>query len=301
MSKDIIDKAAQHWSKISSTPQIRKRWWQSKSIIRHINKVVCGEPINGFGAGLKKLAKTKISNRKLKRGISIGCGNGAKEMVLIEQGIVEFFDLFEISEVRVAQGKDLAYKKGLDNKIKFHTHDPFKLDLKNSYDLVYWDNSLHHMLNVDDAVKWTYEVLRSQGMLLMDDFVGPSRFQWTDRSMEFASKIREILPEKYLKNPDNPSKLLSRKILRPNIKTLIQHDPTEAADSDRIIPSILKYFPNADLKFTGGCIYHLALNDVLANIDEEEDSILLELILLTDEALSYIGENHYAVCIALKS
>lgn len=48
----------------------------------------------------------------------------------------------------------------------------------------------------------------------------------------------------------------------------------------------------------GGVIYHLALNDVLANLDPERDAPLLESLLLLDLALAELGENQYAACLA---
>jgi hypothetical protein len=41
---------------------------------------------------------------------------------------------------------------------------------------------------------------------------------------------------------------------------------SEAADCSRILECVQRQFPGADIIFTGGVIYHLALSDVLANL-----------------------------------
>jgi len=83
---------------------------------------------------------------------------------------------------------------------------------------------------------------------------------------------------------------------------LIQRDPSEAADSDRIVNSILRYFPNAEVKDTGGIVYNLALQDMLGNFDEENeyDRILLDLLMIIDELCIGLGHSLQGVALAVK-
>jgi hypothetical protein len=156
------------------------------------------------------------------------------------------------------------------------------------------------MLDVDFAIRWSRDRLLPGGLFAMDDFVGRSRFQWTDTNLEFASRFRAALPPEYLRHPDDPSKKLSPELRRPSIQAMIETDPTEAADSERILPCLKSTFPHANIMLTGGCIYHLALNDVLANITRAEDAPFLSMALLLDDALASMGETHYAVATAVK-
>jgi hypothetical protein len=77
-------------------------------------------------------------------------------------------------------------------------------------------------------------------------------------------------------------------------------DPTEAADSGRIMEAVTAAFPQVRVIATGGIIYHLALNDVLANFDEDQDRPMLDSLLLLDEVLARGGHTQYAVAIARK-
>ncbi|MDP8219106.1 MAG: hypothetical protein P9M03_10315 [Candidatus Theseobacter exili] len=166
---------------------------------------------------------------------------------------------------------------------------------------VHWNHSLHHMLDVDKAVEWSKNVLRSGGLFYMDDFIGASRFQWPDAQLEFATRIRKVFEDsKYLTNPRTSSGSLSTIISRPNKNKLIEDDPSEAADSERIVDAIYKYFPNVEFKVTGGVVYHLALSDMLNNFDEKDDKILLDLLMIIDELYAKLGQTHYGVALAFK-
>ncbi|NEP08650.1 MAG: class I SAM-dependent methyltransferase, partial [Okeania sp. SIO4D6] len=187
------------------------------------------------------------------------------------------------------------------NKVTFIQGDALEvITEKEVFDFVHWNNSLHHMLDVEAAIKWSYEVLQKGGMFYMDDYVGPNRMQWSDKMLEVASQVRSILPEKYLANPRNPSQLLPKTLTRNSIERMIQIDPSEAADSERIIDSIKKYFPQAEIILTGGVVYHLALSDILHNFDESKDKYLLDFLMLIDDLCSELGETHYATAIAIK-
>ncbi len=234
-------------------------------------------------------------------GVSVGCGNGQKEMTLVRQGVVSSFQLYELSQVRIEQGKRLAAKFGLENKVNFIQGDALDVIMeKECFDFVHWNNSLHHMLDVEAAIRWSYKVLQKDGMFYMDDYVGPNRMQWSDKMLKVASQVRAILPEKYLTNPKNPSQLLPKTIVRNSVESMIEIDPSEAADSERIIDSIKKYFPKAEITLTGGVVYHLACSDILHNFNESQDQHILDFLMLIDDLCVELGETHYAIALAIK-
>ncbi len=298
----ISNAISAHWNTETSKKSSRRtRWWQIPSIVRHINSRVCGSPVDGLSQGLNELVRSRIPlHSTFAKGISIGCGNGLKELNLVRQKLVEHFDLYELSQLRIDEGLSLARKWNLETKVAFHNSDGFECSSPESYDFVHWNNSLHHMLDVESAVCWSHKVLNQGGMFYMDDFIGPRRFQWTDNSLEVVAQIRRILPEKYLVNPDRENELFPIRRRRPDPAKLKDSDPSEAADSDKILPSVAKIFPQAQVILTGGVVYHLALSDIVANFDEDNDHILLDLLMLVDDLLSSQGENLYAVAIAIK-
>jgi hypothetical protein len=122
---EISNAIALHWSKVTATTDpsgrvLKTRWWQHPPIIRHINRNVCGKPIEGFFAGLTLRARSLLEGRlPLARGISVGCGNGMKEMRLIREGTVQAFDLYELADSRIAAGREMAQKRQLVRNAHF--------------------------------------------------------------------------------------------------------------------------------------------------------------------------------------
>ena len=299
--KDILKKAARHWSSVSQRKQPplpqRNRWWLHETIVRHINERVCGKPLLGLSAGFHQKLKNLAPDGGFSHGISIGCGNASKEFNLLIQGIVEKFDLYELSDVRVSQGEQRAKELGISDRVNFFCEDGFGKANRNKYDLFYWNNSLHHMLDVEDAIHKSKQMLIEGGMFAMDDFVGPSRFQWSEVNMKYVNRVRKILSDRFY-DLQSGGKIES-KVEIPTIERMIALDPTEAADSGNILPSLNKHFPDAEIILTGGCIYHSALNDVLVNFNDD-DLILLESLLVLDDALIDKKESHYCVAFATK-
>lgn len=294
-SDDNIQVAAARWSRPIQSGKLR--WWQSPSILVHLNRIVCGTSLQGPWAGLKSRIQ-KIAPDGFNRGISIGCGAGAKGIQLVKSGLVKHFDLFEISPTRVEQGLRLAQANGIDKQVSYFLENAFDQTL-GTYDLVYWNNALHHMLDVGAAITWSRAHLIPGGWFVMDDFVGPSRFQWSDANLEYATRVRCLLPERFLRNPSDLTKQLPVEVRRPTVGSMIKDYPTEASDSDRILSSLIKIFPDALIIPTGGFLYNLALNDVIAHFDETRDDLpLLQSILMSDEFLAFGGMTHYATALA---
>lgn len=292
-----LKKTSEHWSKVKPTGLTR--WWNNPTIVDHVNKLICGEDVHGPSAGIFRRLQSLAQGKRFEKGISIACGNGAKELQLLKNGIVDHFDLFEISHSRVEQGEKLARELGLQNKVRFHVANVFDQNLDGNFDLVYWDSALHHMLDVHAAVKLSHDILSKGGCFFMHDYVGASRFQWSDFQCKVATQARELLPKRLLRDPSHENAFLPTQISAPNVRDLISMDPSEAADSDNIISSVKNIFPNVDITYTGGAIYHMTLNDVIANFEPEDEPLLLSLLLL-DTALIELGESHFAVASAIK-
>jgi SAM-dependent methyltransferase len=292
---DIANVIGSVWDKKTiDRSKYRGNWWHSKKIFEHI-----GRKINGsFVAFIKH--ETKL--RRFERGISVGCGTGTKELALLEAGIVERFDLFELSKERVAVGRKMAASKGLQDRMNFQVADAFARPWRSgAYDLVHWNNSLHHMMNSYEALQWSREVLQADGVMVMDDFVGPTRFQWSDLNLKVASDFRARLPKRLLARPSGDG-FMPTTIVRKSIQRMIDLDPSEAADSGNILRNLRTVFPQSTIVETGGALYHLALAGVYANIDysNEDDVRILDLALMLDDLMIKLGETHYAVAVAHK-
>jgi SAM-dependent methyltransferase len=162
------------------------------------------------------------------------------------------------------------------------------------------NNALHHMPDVSDALEWSHARLKPGGLLAMDDFVGPDRFQWTDENLRWPTSVRQNLPDRLLRSPYLPGELVERTVGRPTPEEVIAVDPSEAVDCSRIIETIKRLFSAPRIVPTGGALYHLALNDIFGNFESPEDLVLLRQILLMYQVLAETGTTQYAVAFAVK-
>ncbi len=302
MRDETAKAVARHWDTIHKRKRVR--WWHKRTIIEEVNRRVCGRPLPRISQGAIELARTIVGDRTFGRGVSVGGGSGSKEMMLLESGLVEHMIIYELSGKRIEAGRKAAARRGLGSRIEFIEQDAFTADIPDgAFDLVHWNNALHHMMDVNAALGWSRRVLKKDGLFFMDDYVGPNRFQWTAESLRVASRIRQRLPERYLQKADDPNVQVPKEIKRPNPRRIIREDPSEAPDSARILACLKRHFPGATVVRTGGLVYNLALTHTLHNFsdDDEIDRAVMRNLMLVDELVLDIPgvNNHYAVAIAL--
>lgn len=301
MKESVEKKVAEHWNTIHKRKRVR--WWHMPTIIREINRRVCGEPLDRISAGAIRLAQDIAGDRRFYRGVSVGGGSGSKEMMVLESGLVEHFTIYELSDQRIEAGQAAAEKRGLTSRIRFEKGNALKeVREKGCFDFVHWNNALHHMFNVRKAIAWSKHVLTDNGMFYMDDYVGPNRFQWSSTSLDIASGIRSRMAERYLRREGESEALVPMKIKRPSRLRIIREDPSEAPDSVRIVRQLEHQFRRPFLRRTGGLVYNLALVHTLHNFSEEaeEDRELLRSLMSLDDLVLAVPkvDNHYAVGIA---
>lgn len=271
-----------------------RRWWQAEPVVRHINMRVCGRPLVEGHGGFHQVIETRWRARlPLARVVSVGGGTGGKELHCVARGLFGHVDLYELSHDAVAQGRELARAQGLHERVTFHLADALVSAPRAHYDAVYWNNALHHMPDTPAAIAWSHAVLKADGLFLMDDYVGASRFQWSERLLAVNRAWWHELPERYRRDPESGRPLPEPG--RPDVQTLMATDPSEAADSERILPALRARFPGVEIVLTGGGVYHVGLNDVLHHLLASGDQAQLEAALALDDALVAEGETHYAV------
>lgn len=296
--------AAAYWDeqlrKRQTRTVVRVRWWEDDTTIRHINAPVGDAAAPGPHGAFHARIQRHFAGRSNLKAVSVGCGAGAKEMALMRLVDVGRFDLYDISPANIELGRSESARQGLSDRTRFFVSDAFASSSDADYDLVYWNNALHHMPDVELALRWSRDRLKVGALFAMDDFVGPDRFQWTDENLAWAKRVRQNLSAKLLENPYSPGAQVPLECVRPTVEAMLSADPSEAMDSGRILQEVRATFPSAEIIPTGGALYHLALNDLFCNFVTEEDLACLRQILLLDEALARAGTTQYAVALATR-
>lgn len=304
MSQTMSDVAAQkvvgdYWSARKRTTG---NWWINRMVVRDINRRVSGIAHAEVSRGATDLGRELLAGRRPRLGLSVGCGNGAKEIALIRGDFVERMVCYDLAESRIVEARRMASELGISERIEFHTKDAFKLHDGPEFDFVYWNNALHHMFDVPGTLAWSRGLLRQGGLLLVDEYVGPSRMQFDDETIAYANAIRGLLPKRLLVG-GKPGTFHDRSLSREWFEARIAKDPSEAVDSGRTLSAIRELFDRPVVRPTGGTIYYIALNSLFRNFDmaAAEDQEMLKQLLILDEIYTAARPENtiYAVAAAL--
>jgi SAM-dependent methyltransferase len=214
--------AARFWDQ---EVQRRSVYWTEHPLVRaYVNETITGVswiwPTVALKAGW--------AYRPLRRGISIGCGSGNLERNLRILNICTEVTGVDISKESIRQARRAAREEGLKG-IKYRVEDCNRLSLpRERYDGVFFHGSLHHISDPDELLTKVHHALKPHGLVYIDDYVGPSRDEWTDEHLRDARALWETIPPELRVVPVNPP--------------LDHRDPSEMIRSSRILPAFRERF-----------------------------------------------------------
>jgi len=272
------------WNTISSSsdfwiiPEIRCRW----------NEKCTGNPNIEYEDYVVSKYFSKSKGLKM---LSVGCGTGARERKFAKYPNFNLIEGVDMAEKQIDEARNHASDLKLNN-IKYIVGDFTTHIFEHStYDVILFNSSLHHFKDIHNILQTkVLPLLKDGGYLLIFEYVGPKRLQWTKQQLEFANKLLTDLPLKY-KIRFN-SKSIKRRIYRPGLFRMLLVDPSEAIDSDSIIPSIHNHFKIIEERKIGWDISHLLFKDIAHNFlnnDKETQKLLSYLFDKEDEYLSMTG------------
>ena len=296
MEDPARQQAATYWSQQTLAKRRRLSWGDFRTIRHHITTRIADREMYSISGALLERAQTRYELAfPLQHAVSIGAGTASKELSLAMAGYVSHWDCFDLSNARIEAGRRKAEEKGFGENMRFRQEDAFQAACP-EYDMVFWSQSLHHMFDIGEAIDWSIAHLKSGGVFVMDEFVGPNRFQWTDEMLRAAKAARDRLEEWHLVIPEAPEKRFPRVMPRPSPDAVAKADPTESACSEEILGQVQARLPGADIVQLGGVIYHVALSGILTNFTEE-DEVLLSDLLAYDAELAEKGLSVMAACL----
>lgn len=254
--------------------------WLDSPIILYqcLNKLKVNNKIMSITEWVKWV-KEKYVPKKLGYGLSVGCSDDTLERHAIMLDICSKFDACDISKESIKKAKELNKIKGFDNNINCQIMDMNTAKFeKKKYDIVFCGASLHHIANLKYALKQIKKSLKPGGFLIINEYVGPSQFQWSDKQIKIINELLLFLPERYRINvkTKNPKKNAQK----PSIQQMNEIDPTEAIKSDYILPLIYKFFKVIERIDYGGNILHMLLDGIIGNFNSNKDEDVLILKLL---------------------
>lgn len=297
--EDRLHRVKKAWNsyEVNRARDLAASWWDSPVIVEECQRLITGDPKTDIYAFLKK----RLPAHPLGKGLSICAGSGEFERGLLDRHICESIDAYEIAEERVKEGIRLAKEKNY--ALRFHVEDVNEAFFGNDcYDICFSWSALHHIQNLEGACDRIRKSLHNNGIVVVQEYIGPNQFQWPDHQIEIINQILDLLPE-HFKRSVTTGEAIDR-VHRPAIQFMNQNDPSEAIRSEDIIPTLQSYFTINTIRYFGGSVYHPLFTDIMGNFDpnDQKDAALIRLVLLLERILieERVLDDHYALIMGEK-
>ena len=264
-----------HWGSI---PAVRARW----------NRLITGDAAAEPAA---YVARHFLADGAPHTGLAVGCGTGTNERRWAATGAFARLDAFDLSAPRIETARQAAAAEGLGHLLHFEAADVRTLRLPpHGYDVLLAESALHHFTPLAPTLDRLLAALRPGGLVVVRDYVGPARFQWTDRQLEAVAGLLRVLPPAYRRRWQSGS--IKTRHFRPGRLAMRLADPSEAAESDRILPLLRDRLDAVLERPFGGTVLHLLFDDIAHHFLDEtpETRRWLALCFATEDALLESGE-----------
>jgi ubiquinone/menaquinone biosynthesis C-methylase UbiE len=194
------------------------------------------------------------------RAVSLCCGDGAFEKLLVEHGVFGSVVGTDLSPVRVEHAN--ASRGGFGPRLEYRVADANDGGFGSAeFDVVFAKAALHHIENLERAFAGMQRCLKPGGHLVTIDFFGPTRFQWTDAQVAAANELLDAMPADLVTRPDGRR----HRVERPTVEAMIAMDPSEAVRAGELYELLRQHFrPEHDFA-AGGALLNLVLDGSIVN------------------------------------
>lgn len=257
--------------------------------------------VRGFGRllGHMDAAFLEIARRTRPgaRILSVGCGTAVKERTLARLLPDRELVAIDVATETLARAREQAAHEGLANlRLEFGDFNDLHLEAE-SFDAVLGLGAIHHVERLEAFWASCRTALRPGGFVLAQEYVGPSRFQWSAAQIEHGDRVlRTMVPESHRPHHD--------RIVPIDVHELIALDPSEAVRSAELIATCRDAgLRIEDLRGAGCGLLQPVLMDQLHTFDPKDPDHVHTLFVLfaEEDRLMRLGElgDSYAHFVAV--
>ena len=276
------------WNKFEHEGEPGSYWWSAPGMQARWNRKITGNPNKSYVA---HVVETYFADREPLTALTVGSGSGYGERRWAEHYRFQSHQAFDIAHKRVKTAQAMADAQGL-TQLRYYVDDANVCQLAaESFDVVIFEQALHHVTRLEHLLGQVVLALRPGGLVVVNEFVGASRFQWPDRQLAVINAALQLLPIQYRMSCTSPGKVKPATV-RPSLKGLMRSDPSEAARSAEIPALLHRFFSVLEWKPYGGGLLHLLLEDIAGNFSAEsaDDQALLTMCFQIEDTLTQAGE-----------
>lgn len=230
-------------------------------------------------------------NLKLKV-LSLGSGVCSHEIRLAELNPHWEIHCFDFSSELLRIAQQISDAKGLENIHYFPENIITYSFPEGEYDIVFFHASLHHFENIHDFFKnIVNKTLKENGHLIINEFVGNNRLQYSKIQIQWINKALQTIPKKYRKI--FKTNLYKNHYYGSGILRMIIADPSECVDSEAILPAIRENYSTIVEKKYGNNLLQSVFKEIAhhflpaenQNLSPEKQDILKKIFKFEDEYL----------------
>jgi SAM-dependent methyltransferase len=213
-------------------------WEGTKPVQMHQWKHVTGDP------NYNPVAWFWHKYGPFERSASIACGNGILERYVAENllppdGRITGFD---VSPASVKLARSLSKSEGADFDVRDMNHQLWD---EATYDAVFAHGALHHVEALDFCLGEMAKSLKPTGLLYVNDYLGPARFQFSETQLRLANDLLLRVPEKF-RSGNTPKNC--------DPVALSHMDPSEAVNPHQIYETLRAHFDIVERHAMGGTL-----------------------------------------------
>tara|TARA_B100001287_G_scaffold85837_1_gene71704 strand:+ start:1131 stop:2465 length:1335 start_codon:yes stop_codon:yes gene_type:complete len=229
-------------------------------------------------------------NSGFEHALILNCGNGRVERELYDTGIIKKATAVEYIKELVDQcnknkgSRDITYIQHDINTISFP---------ENTFDCVINFAACHHIMKIEEVMVNITRWLEPNGCFIHNDYIGPQRNQYSRQTWNAMNIVNNSINKKYRKH-----------LGYPDVQQMMLDDPTEAINSNSILPVLYDLFDIQTHTKSGGAIAYeiLTHNPLLFNMNPTLRKALVEYIMKKDlEYMNATGESFFHFIVAVNT
>lgn len=220
--------------------------------------------------------------------LSVGCGSGAQEFLWAHLLPKCTIDAIDITPKNIAAATKLAATNGYKN-INFMVSSWEAINTNKKYDIVLFHSSLHHLANMAGVFNKIKVHLNSFGVLVLHDYVGAAKHQFTQTQLQIANQLLQATPKHLRKIFKTP--FYKIKVGKPGLLRMYLNDPSEAIESHKIRPLLKQYTTPIFQQELGANVFVPYLKEIAHNFvtETDENTSILEQVFVAEK--QFIATN----------
>lgn len=259
MDGEVAEQVAEWWRRTPEARAIERKtnWLEHRRLLQYTAKRVTG---NRFGESWR-WAIERGHSRPVDRVLSLGCGGGGLERRVAKLGWARQIEGIDVSPGAVGQAAVAAEDAGYRDQIDYRVADLDSVTLEiNAYDVVLAQMSIHHVTELEHLIEQISRSLRPGGMLILNEYTGPTQWQLPTPQIEAINRVLSKLPEKRRVRASTGEVKDRYEQIDPS--WFHANDPSESVRSAEIMPLLREQMEVTDERPYGGGLLQFLLEDI---------------------------------------